>query len=223
MALAFSSADTTLFLNSSPQWKSSLGPGWIGTKLLGKGGFGVAGLFEYHGPASSAPAITQIVVKMSEAQLPLFPDPQVFPKSKIDEGITLRRLAACKSQHIVRIYGGNRLGDRFGEMGEVVRIFLEYCPGGDVGRFLSGYGESPLEPLEEVDVWALFYCMALGVVVMARGTEDLKAEEWDGVEKFGELVHFDLKPDNVFLGAKNRDHVRMPVAKVCLIVLSRWL
>lgn len=223
MSLAFLPSDEDVFLSSEPQWKSRLGPGWIGTKVLGKGGHGVAGLWEYKGPAESAPAITQVVVKMSEAELPLFIEPETFPRSKIDEGVTLKRLAACQSKHIVKIFGGNRLGDRFGCMGEVVRIFLENCPGGDVSRFLAPYEQEPLAPLQEVDVWAIFHCMALGLAVMERGTEDPEVLERTDEDKY-ELVHFDLKPENIFLGKRDEGHVRMPIAKVSRHshVLTAW-
>ena len=216
MSLPFRAQDERLFLDSEPKWRSRLGPGWVGTKILGLGSFGVVGLWEYEGHASTTPRITQVVVKMSEAKLPDFTEIQPFPKSKIDEGITLKRLAVCGSQHIVRIYGGNRLGDRFGEMGEVVKLFLEYCPNGDMGIFLSKYETEPLAPLAEVDVWAIFHCMALGLAVMARGTEDVDKPEWCGREKNVELVHFDLKPNNIFLGRRDQRHMRMPVAKVCI-------
>lgn len=45
MSLPFAESDASLFLNGEPQWKSRLGEGWKGTKLLGKGGHGVGTAF----------------------------------------------------------------------------------------------------------------------------------------------------------------------------------
>lgn len=35
------------WLASGDKWRTSLGKGWKGTKVLGRGPFGVAGLLEY--------------------------------------------------------------------------------------------------------------------------------------------------------------------------------
>ena len=192
----FLDSDIPDFLNGEPTWKSRLGPGWRGTKLLGKGGHGIVGLWEWRGDPNFAPSITQVVVKMSECNPELFPTREVFKKTKYDEGITLLKLSRLKSKHIVRQYGGNRLGDVFNEMDRVVRIFLEYCPGKDCDQFLAKFDEPAKKPLPELDLWALFHCMALGIIVMARGTENPDALAWDGVPRDTELVHFDIKSDN---------------------------
>ncbi|KAI9737648.1 MAG: hypothetical protein M1818_005652 [Claussenomyces sp. TS43310] len=48
---------------------------------------------------------------------------------------------------------------------------------------------------------------------MARGTEDPNAEGWGETRR--PLIHFDLKPENIFLGTKDREeHVVMPIFKV---------
>jgi hypothetical protein len=225
---AFQDSDIEKWLASEPQWTSRLGEGWKGTKFLGKGSFGIAGLWEYKGenlsqspddmdltpsqelsrsPAlfndltgsrrKDAPALRKVVVKQSEAedtnwdyQWPL------VQKTPLDEGNRLAKLALLGSKHIIRQFGENKLGDTFRTMGKVVRIFLEYCPGGDLGQFVGPPDEPTKIRLLEVDIWAIFHCIALGLTVMDRGTEDIKAPAWRGNIKDTELVHYDIKPDN---------------------------
>lgn len=108
-------------------------------------------------------------------------------------------LAKIGSPHLVRQYGGNRVGDSFGEMEEVVKLFLEFCPGGDLDQFLPTSEEdlkNPLPPIDEYDLWAMFHCMALGVTVLDRGTEDITAPAWNGDANHTEFMHCDLKMDN---------------------------
>lgn len=231
MALAFSASDEEKWLTSEPEWTSRLGDGWRGVKFLGKGSGGIAGLWEYHEDGEHDPtALRKVVVKQSEATQDWDQTTPLGPKTPFDEGSHLVELRKLGSKHIFRQYGGNRISDDFGEMGKVVRIFLEYCPGGDLGKFV-GEPDNP-KPLEkrllEVDIWAMFYCLALGLTVMDRGTEDYTEPRWNGFPKETELVHFDIKPDNsevrdhyseyllivlVFLGHRDSEHPRMPTAK----------
>ena len=175
------------WIATEPTWTSRIGAGWEG-KFLAKGGYGVVGAWTYVAPAETAPVVKDVVVKMSSFE-------DFAPRERIyDEGNILRTLATAGSRHIVRQFGGNRSGDNFGDMLGVVKIFLEYCPGGDLMQFLREYHDDERKPpLHEVDVWAIFYCLALAVVVMDRGTENLTAQPWNIVN---ELCHFDIKYDN---------------------------
>ncbi|KAI6711357.1 hypothetical protein JHW43_006129 [Diplocarpon mali] len=214
--LAFRPQDEAAFLASEPTWKNRIGQGWHGTKLLGKGSFGVTGLWEYLGDDPKAPALKQVVVKQSQ-----FKEYELGSKSgktTLDEGNLGLMIAGINARHIVRQYGGNRLGDRFAHMEEVVKIFLEYCPGGDLNQFIPGRaGESRStkiapEPLSEMDAWAIFNCLALGVHALDRRSENTFDNiVWEDDE---ELMHCDLKCDNVFLGFRDQDHDRLPIAKI---------
>ncbi|KAK6582490.1 hypothetical protein PZA11_004898 [Diplocarpon coronariae] len=196
--LAFRPQDEAAFLASEPTWKNRIGQGWHGTKLLGKGSFGVTGLWEYLGDDPKAPALKQVVVKQSQ-----FKEYELGSKSgktTLDEGNLGLMIAGINARHIVRQYGGNRLGDRFAHMEEVVKIFLEYCPGGDLNQFIPGRaGESRStkiapEPLSEMDAWAIFNCLALGVHALDRRSENTFDNiVWEDDE---ELMHCDLKCDN---------------------------
>jgi len=205
IGVAFRDSDIPKFLASEPTWTQRLGDGWKGVKFLGKGSFGVVGLWRYEGEEGpNAPEVREVVVKQSNLYLNHNVEP-LFGMTGLDEGQMLEKLSKTGSQHIIRQYGGFHTGDRFGDMDQVVKLFLEYCPGGDVDQLLAGVDRNGNQlprkpPIGEADLWALFTCMALGVVVMHRGTEVTSEPAWGGqyllqrVET--EICHFDIKPDN---------------------------
>lgn len=209
MPVAFRKKDEAVWLASEPIWTTRVGKGWKGTRFLGKGSFGVCGLWEFQPDYASGahsdsfelsafePDIKQVVIKMSE-YLPDEPS-ALGLKSGLDEGRFGALLALANSDHILRQFGTNMIGDSFEEIGDVVKIFLEYCPGGDLDQFLPRNEQEEANPkplLQEPDLWALFYCLALGISVMDRGTETPQGPSpdwWDGTKR---LLHGDLKMDN---------------------------
>ncbi len=131
---------------------------------------------EYEGDSQPPPTFTKIVVKQQAH------DPDVDDEGLEIEGRVLALLSTVQSRHIIRIFGSARLDTYAGP--EVSRIFLEYCPGGDIEQLLEDWGGwrnsvAPAKPLIEADIWAVFHCLALGVAVMDRGTEDSTATPWD--------------------------------------------
>lgn len=66
----------------------------------------------------------------------------------------LEKISRLRNGHVIRSFGGNRLGDRYEEMDDVVKTFLEFCPGGNGDKFLpeSNAEEEEVagEGLEEV-------------------------------------------------------------------------
>jgi len=194
--LAFRPQDEAVWLASEPTWTSRIGNGWR-IKVLGKGSFGVTGLWEYKGGDSNAPAIKQVVVKQTQFAAYDLGQKSFTSRSTLDEGNIGAQLAQIRSRHLIRQYGGNRLGDTFGGMDKVVRLFLEYCPGGDLNQFipssLEATGNIP-PPLEELDVWQIFHCLAVGLMAMDKKTEDSYDTEWNGDDV--EIMHCDLKADN---------------------------
>jgi serine/threonine protein kinase len=141
--------------------------------------------------------VTKVVVKQSTDE-PMDDLNQVWGgKSAMDEGRILAVLGRLNSTHIIRQYGGNRLGDKFLEMDHVVRIFLEFCPGGDLDQLVAGFEQPPLPLLSELDLWTIFKCLALGIAVLDRGTENVNEPAWGGhPPDRPELCHFDIKSDN---------------------------
>jgi serine/threonine protein kinase len=171
------------WLESSDSWQHfNLGPGWKGKKILGRGSYGIAGLWEYEGSAETVPAIKQVVVK----QTPL----SAYDKDEDPyiEGKILQLLAEAKSRHIIELYGPPREEAFNGE--KVIRLFLEYCPGGTLEKLMEDDGRKERvskRPLLEADVWAIFFCLALGVAVMDRGTEDQTLQS----SKAYEIAHYE--------------------------------
>jgi serine/threonine protein kinase len=168
-----------------------------GGKFLGKGCFGIVGLWEYRGDVLMAPEVTKVVVKQSADE----PKDHIYNvwggKSAMDEGRILEMLGRLGSNHIIRQYGGNRVGDTFLEMGPVVRKFLEFCPGGDLNQLVSGFEQPPQPVVDELHLWSIFNCLALGISVLDRGTENIHEAAWGGRQPDKpELCHFDIKSDN---------------------------
>lgn len=178
------------WLKSEPEWKDRLGSDWNGVKLLGSGGFGVVGLWQYSSKGKHAKdprMIKKVVVKQSDI---------VYNKEKTKtrstgEGTILEMLSQIKSKHIVRQYGP--LHKDIYASKDVVRIYLEYCPQGDLSRLMAKrmnrVGPALVEepPIEEEDIWSVFHCLSLGISVLGRGTEDV-TKCWN---KSPELVHFE--------------------------------
>lgn len=119
MAPPFLAADKQRFLDSELQWSNGLGEGWKGTKFLGKGCFGVTGLWEYKPKKGKLyhprPVIQQVVVKMAQ----MYPAAFTEGRSALDEGEIGRIVAGFKSKHLIRQFGGNRVVDRFSGMEDV--------------------------------------------------------------------------------------------------------
>jgi hypothetical protein len=120
-----------------PDWKAgNLGLGWRGSKILGKGGFGVAGLWEYIGNDPGQP-IEYIVVKQSLKGV----------NSLRREAKILSILEPVRCPYIIRMYGKLFEEDRLNstsrgtvnwkEGGKISRIYLEYCNEGDLKGFIT--------------------------------------------------------------------------------------
>jgi serine/threonine protein kinase len=192
------------WLASCTDWENGPGEGWKGVRIIGNGTSAI-GLFEYDGTGDNSPSLKQIVIK----QIPDDPferDPQLnlFPRSTKDEGEIQYKLAHADSRHIVRSYARSRSAEYGGQ--PVWRIFTEYCAGGDLDRLLRYTMEDGTEwigdimkynaRLDEIDVWAIFHCIALGILVMEYGTENPSAAALPFLRDGTEITHLDLTPDN---------------------------
>lgn len=129
------------WLQLSQSWKGFAGV-WKGVRVLGSGGYGIAGLFEYTGTKAGRPK--NIVVKQSG---------QENRAELLEEGRTLQQLGKSGSIHIVKLLkafyeeGGTGTGRRndpspfrlrkdgspeYQRHLELCRLYLEYCEGGDM-------------------------------------------------------------------------------------------
>lgn len=183
------------FLASETTWQQRLGDGWVGTTFLGSGCAGSVGLWEYKGNPTTLPSITKVVVKQSSADPDLMPNSDAFGSpTPFDEANILKKLSRVRTNHTIKQYGANLVGESFPGLGSVVRLFLEYCPGGDLGQFIERDERgTPKHVLDEADLWAIFHCLALGVIAMT-GYRQRNVET--GLDYDTDLCHYDIKPDN---------------------------
>jgi hypothetical protein len=128
--------DQKTWLASMPYWKAGgLGSGWEGSTILGRGAFGVAGLWEYKGTDPGQP-LRYVVVKQSLKE----------SSSLRREAKILSILDPVRCPYIVRMYGRLFEEDRLNmpsrgtgnqKKGGMSRIYLEYCNMGDLKGFVS--------------------------------------------------------------------------------------
>lgn len=118
------------WIDTERYWKDRLGSGWKGKKFLGKGGFGIVGHWRYEGSDRNQ-RVKDIAVK------------QVFNKSLENEVVFLKRLAEVGTPHIVKMYGKLINDAVFAtddvKAGDVQRLYLEFCPGGDLHNYLQEF------------------------------------------------------------------------------------
>lgn len=122
------------WLSSNMRWTRGLGSDWRGEKVLGAGGFGLVGVWEYTDQQGGQ---RRVVVKQSKGK-----NNSLKGESKI-----LSRVAETRTRHVVRILKkyheergtGSSTWDPEGEW--VSRIYLEYCQGGDFNNHIKAQNE----------------------------------------------------------------------------------
>ncbi|PVH81188.1 kinase-like protein [Cadophora sp. DSE1049] len=202
---------TDAWMATEWKWKNRVGKGWVPKRLLGRGTFGVVGHWSYQGPDRDTKSMKDVAVKQSIRM--------AYPYGGFGlewEAANLLELGKAKSQHIVRIYRHfyEEVGQRTNgyDMGLVHRIFLEYCPGGDTWYWIREHLNNNTT-VPEGELWAILHCLARACLVMHQGSEDVDAPapRWPREE----MVHFDLKLENVLVSAPTTDveHRNMPPFK----------
>jgi len=165
--------DDFRILGQEPNYEPVLGSGWKAKRLLGRGTNGVVGLWEYEGEETKT--VKQIAIKQSHT----------YRKEPMLESNFMEVLNEAKSIHIVRQYREATLQST--GVGNVVTMFLEFCPNGDVSSLSRNHGKQP--GVLEIDLWDLFYCLACAGAVLERGTEDIDSEPVVFAESDEVLVH----------------------------------
>lgn len=115
-----------LWLESNKNWKYGLNELWKGKKVLGMGGYGLVGLWEYKKRDDD---VIRVVVKQSAGK----------DRALKSESDVLSRIAETGTKHVVRLLKkyheerGQGTSDQWdSDSGYVSRIYLEYCPHGDM-------------------------------------------------------------------------------------------
>ncbi|ELR03592.1 NEK protein kinase [Pseudogymnoascus destructans 20631-21] len=198
------------WLYGSDKWNKSFPEGWVAIRVLGAGGYGIAGHWRYEAEGAHKMGYVQgeihdIVVKQASA---------VTSKGLINEAFIMEMLTKTGSRHFPQIYG--RIHRDVGQQDrvsvdqkrrEVHRIFMEFCAGGSLAAYIndSSY-HGNLTP--ETDLWSWFHCFAKAIVVLERGHEQDSESRFSRREPWGherEVVHFDIKPDNALITVRDND------------------
>lgn len=211
----------TEWLVTSKKWNRPFPTGWEGISVLGCGGFGIAGHWQYRGKkhrlkGSVQAQVGDIVVKQASA---------VENKGLVLEAAIMEMLTRTGSRHFPQIYGHvhRDVGHQDWvtvdqKRREVHRIFMEYFDGGSVSRHIqdiSYHGDAH----SEATLWSWFHCFAKAAVAMERGNEQ------DSESRFSkrvpwiqgrEVVHFDIKPENALIGGREGSGEHMEVRRVVI-------
>ncbi|KAM0134407.1 hypothetical protein ACHAO1_005619 [Botrytis cinerea] len=199
-------ARANAWLASEPLWtpesRMGMSPEWTGIQIIGEGGNGTAGRWRltYPNPPEGTPGrmpFESIVVKQQAGG---------WAGGDMRNEVEIYELLRhTNSQHLVkmfrRIYEDQGLNTIYADRsGAVTRIYLEDCAGGDLqGRIFDRFKDKYI--FDENEIWDAFHCIARGLYAMHSGHESLQEERWDR----DEIVHFDFKAQNVFMGAGPRD------------------
>ncbi|QSZ37119.1 hypothetical protein DSL72_009212 [Monilinia vaccinii-corymbosi] len=129
-----------------------------------------------------------------------------------------------RPQSIVRQYSSQwvDVGRRGRGRNEI--SFLEFCPGlawgGERWYDLEVFDRPGLEPLSEIDIWAIFkqftrMIMMLDcgndVVMMDAAPNERQRPDWETHE----ICHYDIEPRNICIGYRESDEDRIPMLKLC--------
>ncbi|PMD38033.1 kinase-like protein [Hyaloscypha variabilis F] len=195
------------------------GKNWRGVKYLGEGGNAQAGLWSYTGPiVDGQPVARDVVVK------------ELFANKSKDvglryEGWHMNEISQNGAQHVVKLLRDpfkttgavEGLGPEW--EGKVRRLILEYCSLGDLFDLNYRHIRSG-QPFEERTLWKFFDCLVDGIVCMEYGLEfEIDASSGEVTARpqarYQSRVHFDLKPENVFLSDDRAgSHPDVPLQKV---------
>ncbi|KAE9381091.1 kinase-like protein [Stipitochalara longipes BDJ] len=198
-------------------------PYWKGTKYLGEGSFGQVGLWEFQHPDPKVepyPAARQVAVKEGKMTQ------RAFGNSLLRESNHHLDLRPGGSPHIVsmlldppppeRILGADEgLGPEWD--GIVRRIYLEYCPLGTLDDLLVRRIRLGVE-FSELVLWRMFDCLVDGACALEycyelRVDPAMRAFIAEPIAEWIPKVHFDLKPENIFLSDRRNLHPDHPLCK----------
>ncbi|KAI9743088.1 MAG: hypothetical protein M1818_003383 [Claussenomyces sp. TS43310] len=209
------------WLRSDRRWQNKLGRGWKGRRVLGRGGNGIVGLWEWEGAPGDGEGwesrVKRVAVKQMRAR---------GRSGLMKEGRFMKWANSTGSKHFPQLYKRvyRDVGSGSYQMAidsnrrEVHRMIMEFCEGGDLHQVIRKFmKKSGIERrwifMREDKVWAIFVCLAKALLVLDGGKETPgRAEGWT----HDPIVHFDIKNLNVFIGKMDgvEEHARIPIHKM---------
>ncbi|CAG8975025.1 hypothetical protein HYALB_00012193 [Hymenoscyphus albidus] len=164
--------DMRKWLDSEREWTVGVGSRqnmWRGSRMLGRGGFGLVGLWERdpleegeedaNESVGLPKGLTKVAVKQ---QMRRYDDLR-------EEGDLQKKLVETGTKHIVRIFPKN-------DESTVEGNIQQSTTRGEILRLLE--------------------CLAGSTAMMEHGNENLKGTSWSTADPTESLVHFDIKPIN---------------------------
>jgi hypothetical protein len=169
------------WLESSKHWPYLCAPNWKPKRVLGAGTTGVCGLWDYVGDPAAHNGPRQVVVKqVSQGEYEL----------EVEATVMRMIQDSSATEQVVKIYKGYHLDPGSGASKhfdpwpydlyrnplpamDVARIYIDYCPGGDLDHKLRNLPAGQL--WQEEELWRLLECMARELLVLEIGNEDPNA------------------------------------------------
>jgi serine/threonine protein kinase len=195
---------------------------WRPIRPLGKGGYGLVGLwqkFNKEGAVIDSLAIKQQKYKRNQA---------IFEVDGSDgnhlaiEAVLMSRLNALKCENIIQLRGF-----RNNSFERLWRFYFEFAQWGDLRTLINNYRAWDTYLPEEF-LWSIFHGLANAAYELRKGPDGyrdlLTGKKYEEGEAF--VVHFDLKPDNIFLAdptdpAEEPQFSNYPIVKMADFGLSQ--
>ncbi|SLM33581.1 Serine/threonine/dual specificity protein kinase, catalytic domain [Lasallia pustulata] len=180
----FGNLDVILANDARPNPEGIVRQQWTPTKVLGSGSYGEVILWQRITNFATRPE--SLVCKTTYMDN--------FFLDWNEEAVLTQKLNAAGCPNVLKVYDWNH-----NKHENLARIIYEYCPHGDLQSLIDFY-DTQLLVFPEAFMWHIFQSVATAICYCARGTTDDEPRPgWT------EIVHKDLKPNNIFLSPPDHD------------------